>query len=124
MFNTDRYAEEVLLNASRTGMTPDRIILSIPLAAYGSIPRLGSYGYRAIVLDHGADPEGDGVIPADAEQTNFYYFFSQKRGIDKIHLARDRGLHGISVESDRSRKYVDLKPSSPRSLTHALASNV
>ncbi|KAF4662373.1 hypothetical protein FOL46_005334 [Perkinsus olseni] len=106
VFNTDRYA--VLLNASWAGMAPDKIILSIPLAAYGSIPRWGSYGYRAIVLDHGADPEGDGV----------------KSGIDKIHLARDRGLHGISVESDRRRTYVDLKPWSPRSLTHALANNV
>ncbi|KAF4716037.1 hypothetical protein FOZ63_033667 [Perkinsus olseni] len=124
VFNTDRYAEAVLLNASWAGMAPDKIILSIPLAAYGSIPRLGSYGYRAIVLDHGADPEGDGVVPGNSEQTNFYYFFSQKRGIDKIHLARDRGLHGISVESDRRRTYVDLKPWSPRSLTHALASNV
>ncbi|KAF4688279.1 hypothetical protein FOZ60_002932 [Perkinsus olseni] len=124
VFNTDLYAEEILLNATKAGMAPDEIVLSVPLASHGSIPRLGSFGYSSAILDYGADPEGDGVVAADAEQKSFYHFLSQKRGIDKIHLARDRGLHGISVESDRRRKHTDLIPWSPRSLTRALATNV
>ncbi|KAF4688282.1 hypothetical protein FOZ60_002935 [Perkinsus olseni] len=127
VFNTDLYAEEILENATNAGMAPDKIVLSVPLAAHGSIPRLGSYGYSSAVLDYRADPEGDGVARVFSifpEEKNFYYFFSQKRGIDKIHLAGDRGLHGISVEGDRRRKYTDLTPWFPRSLTHALATNV
>ncbi|KAF4690951.1 hypothetical protein FOZ62_023149 [Perkinsus olseni] len=124
VFNTDLYAEEILLNATKAGMSPDKVVLSIPLASHGSIPRLGSFGYSSAILDYGADPEGDGAVAADSAHKSFYYFFSQKRGIDKIHLARDRGLHGISVEGDRGRKYTDLIPWSPRSLTRALATNV
>ncbi|KAF4753313.1 hypothetical protein FOZ63_033624, partial [Perkinsus olseni] len=121
-FNTDRFAVQAILNASAAGVDPGKIVLEVPLLArsnYGS----ADVGYSMLIYAFHANPQGNGTW--HNKYGGDYYFFSQPRAVDKIKVAHEHGLHGISLqESLPEQARADLFPWNNYSLFHALVENM
>ncbi|KAF4654991.1 hypothetical protein FOZ61_007846 [Perkinsus olseni] len=120
VFNTDSYAEESLHNATLAGADPSSLVFTIPLIAHATYD-VGYIGYSNAIYDLGGDPKGDGsiVYPGGAA----IYFFSQPRATEKITLAKNLGLYGISLEASNGDT-SDLFPWDDDSLFYALAAGI
>ncbi|KAF4691335.1 hypothetical protein FOZ60_015741 [Perkinsus olseni] len=101
-FNTDRFAEEVINNATRAGVDLNTLVMTLN-------------------YDLGADPKGNGSV-IFAEGRGFY-FFSQRRAVSKIELAKKHGLRGIGLLGSDDL-LADLYPWDERSLLYGLATNL
>ncbi|KAF4686363.1 hypothetical protein FOZ60_005373, partial [Perkinsus olseni] len=109
-FNTDRFAVQAILNASAAGVDPGKIVLA-------------HVGYSMLIYAFHANPQGNGTW--HNKYGGDYYFFSQPRAVDKIKVAHEHGLHGISLqESLPEQARADLFPWNNYSLFHALVENM
>ncbi|EER03140.1 hypothetical protein Pmar_PMAR018395, partial [Perkinsus marinus ATCC 50983] len=116
-FNTDRFAEDLIKNAVKVGLNPNKLILVVPLLAR-SDSESSDIGYSNAIYDLGADPRGNGSAFLNGTG---YFFFSQTRAIEKVALAKKYGLHGIGLEGGESFESEDLYPWDANSLFHAIA---
>ncbi|KAF4677927.1 hypothetical protein FOL47_008031 [Perkinsus chesapeaki] len=86
-FNTDDFAKEAIMNATRARAKAESIILRVPLLARATYDS-SDVGYSEMIYDLNADPEGNGSVIFDQTTMDGFYFFSQTRAVDKISVAR------------------------------------
>ncbi|KAF4688552.1 hypothetical protein FOZ60_002609 [Perkinsus olseni] len=121
-FNTDQFAVKAIRNASAAGVDPGKIVLEVPLLArsnYGS----ADVGYSMLIYVNHANPQGNGTW--HNKYGGDYFFFSQPRAVNKIKVAHEHGLHGISLQASLPEQArADLFPWNNYSLFHALVENM
>ncbi|KAF4688557.1 hypothetical protein FOZ60_002614 [Perkinsus olseni] len=118
-FNTDCFAGAVINNVTKAGIDLNKLVMTIPLLARAN--EHSDSGYSGAIYDCGGDPKGNGSIACSPGDD--FYFFSQRRAIDKIGVAKKHGLHGIALSGGDFLLAADLYPWDKDSLIHALAAS-
>ncbi|KAF4682593.1 hypothetical protein FOZ60_010388 [Perkinsus olseni] len=112
-FITNRFARQVVRNATLAGVDKTTLILGVSL-----LSSLNMHGYSSVILDLHGKPDGPGWVRL-AHGTLVYYN-SQKKARDKLLYAKRDGLHGIYLEGG-NLWFQDLLPWDVRSLCYALS---
>ncbi|KAF4667008.1 hypothetical protein FOZ61_008977, partial [Perkinsus olseni] len=104
VFNTNNFAEGIIKNVISAGVRPNTIVLVVSdghlVTLTAKVSSTGwTTGYSSVIFDDKGDPKGDGSVEVDPKDPAIRaYFFSQPRAIEKIGLAKKRGLHGIALQ--------------------------